>query len=133
MLQLDAIQGSQVDYVLGVINRDGSQPTQFLSSDTLTATVSQGQNQPALFNPTVTWNSYLTGLVNVQIAGSQTSGLDQVAACEIGILCHAGYSDGDCIKTAMRAQLGKLSANYRKPSRHDRSLKSRLALFAAPA
>jgi hypothetical protein len=77
LLQLDVVQGSSADWVLAAINRDGSTPTGFLSSDTLTATVWQGQSQTALFSPTVSWNTYTSGLINLSVSSAQTSGLDQ--------------------------------------------------------
>ena len=78
MLQLSIVQGSASDWVLAAINRDGTAPTGFLSSDTLNAYVWQGQNQASLFSPTVSWNNYATGLVNLSISNPQTTALDQV-------------------------------------------------------
>jgi hypothetical protein len=78
MLKLEVVQGSKADWVLAAIARDGSAPTGFLSNDTLSATVWAGQDQASLFSPTVSWNDYTSGLVNLSISSAQTATLDQL-------------------------------------------------------
>ena len=85
MLELEVVQGSAADWVLGAINRDGSTPTGFLGTDTLTATVWQGQSQAALFSPTVSWNTFSSGLVNLALTSAQTTGLDQIGKYHLQI------------------------------------------------
>ncbi len=76
MLQIEAIQGSAVDWELQIVNRDGTQPTGFLGTDTLTATVWAGQGQAPLFSPTVTWADFTVGTVALSVTGAQTAALD---------------------------------------------------------
>jgi hypothetical protein len=54
-------------------NRDGSIPTQWLSSDTLSATVSPGQNEASIFSPTVTWFNAAMGQVALSMTAAQTA------------------------------------------------------------
>jgi len=71
--------GSSGDWVLQIINRDGSKPTagQFLSTDTITSAWWQGQNYAALFAPTVSWFSADNGQVNFNVSNSQCATLEQ--------------------------------------------------------
>jgi hypothetical protein len=85
MLELDCIQGSTTDWVLQAVNRNGTTPSQFLQSDTLSAVVWRGENQASLFLPTVSWFSYAAGQVLLQIAGSQTSALDYAGTYHLQI------------------------------------------------
>jgi hypothetical protein len=77
MLQLEAIQGSAANWVLTAINRDGTTPTGFLGTDTLSAAVWSGQAQAPLFTPAVSWNSFAVATVNLGVTGAQMTGLDQ--------------------------------------------------------
>jgi hypothetical protein len=85
MLQLDGTQGSQSNWVLTAINRDGSTPTGFLSSDTLSASAWAGQTQAPLFSPIVSWNDYTTGKVNLRITSAEMAQLDYAGTYHIQI------------------------------------------------
>lgn len=76
MISIDAYQLQQNDWVLQATNRDGSQPTQFLASDTVIAEVWQGGTNAALFNPAAAWYAYATGQVSVSVTAAQMTGLD---------------------------------------------------------
>ena len=76
MLQLDIIQGSQANFVVAAENRDGSVPTGFLGTDTLTSSVWGGQNQAALFSPAAAWSDFTVGSVALSFTGANTAGLD---------------------------------------------------------
>jgi hypothetical protein len=76
MTELSLVQGSAAYFILAAVDRDGSTPSQLLSSDTLTAVVWAGQNQAALFSPTATWANVAAAQVAVAFTGSQTTALD---------------------------------------------------------
>jgi hypothetical protein len=76
MLQLDVVQGSQTNFVVAAVNRDGTAPTGFIGTDTLTSSVWGGQNQAALFSPAVSWTDFAIGEVALSFTGANTSSLD---------------------------------------------------------
>lgn len=80
MLEISVVQGSQADFVLSAVNRDGTVPTGFLNTDTLTASVWAGGSQAALFAPAVSWSDYTVGAVALSFTGAQTTGLDYAGA-----------------------------------------------------
>lgn len=90
MLLIEVVQGSNADYVLQAINRDGSIPTQFLSSDTLSASVWQGQTQTVLFAPSVSWSNATMGQVALTLTGSQSSGLDYAGSYHLQVSATRG-------------------------------------------
>lgn len=69
MITLKAFQGMQFNEVVGALNPDGSTPTSFEVSDTLAASVWEGQNQATIFSPTVSW---FQGLASVTLTGGGT-------------------------------------------------------------
>jgi hypothetical protein len=85
MLQIDAIQGSAANWVLTAINRDGSIPTGFLSTDTLSAAVWSGQSQAPLFAPAVSWNNFAVGAVNLGVTNAQMATLDQAGTYHLQV------------------------------------------------
>ncbi len=54
-LTLEITQGASRDFPLQVSNPDGTPATQFLNTDTLTASVWQGQNETPVLTPAVAW------------------------------------------------------------------------------
>jgi hypothetical protein len=85
MLEIEAIQGSAAHWVLTAINRDGTTPTGFLATDTLSASLWSGQSQTPLFAPAVSWNNFATGAVNLGVTNAQTTGLDQAGTYHLQV------------------------------------------------
>lgn len=57
MLNLELIKGSSADFPLSWSNRDGSSPSGFTTSWTLTASVYAGDGQPSFLSPTCAWTT----------------------------------------------------------------------------
>jgi hypothetical protein len=76
MLEISIVQGSQADFVLAAVDRDGSVPTGFLDTDTLIANVWAGGNQAALFSPAVSWSDFTVGNVALSFTSANTATLD---------------------------------------------------------
>jgi hypothetical protein len=92
MLQIDAIQGSAANWVLAAINRDGSTPTGFLSTDTLSAALWSGQSEAPLFAPAVTWNNFAVAAVNVGVTNAQMATLDYAGTYHFQVSATRGGS-----------------------------------------
>jgi hypothetical protein len=92
MLQIEAIQGSAANWVLTAVNRDGTTPTGFLATDTLSASLWSGQNEAPLFTPAVSWNSFATGAVNLSVTNAQMAGLDQAGTYHLQVSATRGGS-----------------------------------------
>jgi len=101
MLRLELTQGADATWGIQTTNRDGSQPTGFLSSDVLTAAVWQGTNLGTLFAPTVLWYAAGAGQITLAIAGSQTAGLDPSADYHLQIYVSRGSSTPPCVVDAV--------------------------------
>jgi hypothetical protein len=79
-------QGRQYNRVLQLNNLNGTPATNvFTPSTILIGNVWEGQNQPSLFQPTITWYNgtvaapqvgYFSGQVMLSVAGTQTANLD---------------------------------------------------------
>lgn len=84
MLQLSVTPGADYFDVLDIFQRDRTQPTQFLLSDTLSCNLIQGAGETPLFNPTVSWNTVNVS-INFSIANSQSVLMDQNATyrCQV--------------------------------------------------
>ena len=76
MYTCEGFQGSQFSTVLNLVNRDGTTPTQFLSSDTLTANLWTGQTQAPVFSPAVSWSSSACNAVAIAITAAEMTTLD---------------------------------------------------------
>lgn len=79
MIRLEITRGTSGDFLIQCANRsDGSPPSagDFLSSDTLAATVSIGEGHPSLFAPTVSWTTGDadpdTGLFHLSVSNANT-------------------------------------------------------------
>jgi hypothetical protein len=83
MTKLILVQGSAADFPLQAVNRGGKTFPAFAAGDALTAQVFAGQNQTALFTPTVGWytaggtqTGYGQGQVLVSITAAQAATLE---------------------------------------------------------
>lgn len=75
-LVLEMVKGTSRDFELQAQNPDGTIPSDFLSSDTLTANMFAGDNQPSLFSPTTTWVDAPTAKYHVQFNDADTTSFD---------------------------------------------------------
>jgi hypothetical protein len=85
MLQLSAVQGGLSSWNLRAIDRDGTQPTLFLSTDALASVLWLGQSTAALTSPGVVWLDYTTGLFTLSLTAAQLATLDYAGAYHIQV------------------------------------------------
>lgn len=64
-----------MDYArnIQIYNLDGTIPTVWLNTDTLTATISPGQGLPSVFSPTATWVNAPLGQIQLAMGNAQTA------------------------------------------------------------
>jgi hypothetical protein len=76
-LTLEITQGAARDFPFQVSNPDGTAATQFLNTDTLTASVWQGTNETALLNPAASWlnSNAPAGQVLISFQNTDSAGL----------------------------------------------------------
>jgi hypothetical protein len=75
-LNLDLQQGTSFDWQLAALNPDDSVPTgQFLSSDTLSAKLWQGNSDASVLTPTITWLSATNAQYQISFNNADTANL----------------------------------------------------------
>lgn len=72
---LNLVKGTSRDFVMQAVCADNSIPTTLLGSDTLTATLWQGDDQSSTLTPTVTWVDATTAKYQITFNNSDTSSL----------------------------------------------------------
>ena len=80
-LTLQVVQGCARDFQLQVaspVNQaawSDSNPSPFLTTDTLSTTIWAGEDQPSVLTPTTTWVDYVAGTFQVSVTNSQSASL----------------------------------------------------------
>ena len=76
-LSLEITQGTARDFPLQINNPDGTAATQFVNTDTLTASVWQGQNETPVLTPAVTWlnSNAPAGQILISLQNADSSSL----------------------------------------------------------
>lgn len=103
MTNLEIVWGAQNNWQLQLVNRDGTDPQvgDFLPNDTLTAKVWAGQDQTAIFTPTVTWaqsgNGYLSGLTFTAVTAAQCSMLVPNEVYQLQLFVSRSGGDPVCV------------------------------------
>jgi hypothetical protein len=105
MTRLTIVQGSAADFPLQAVNRGGKTFPTYAAGDALTAQVFAGQNQTALFTPTVGWytagssqTGYGQGQVLVSITAAQSLPLDYAGTYTLEVWWQpAGGGKSACI------------------------------------
>lgn len=72
---LTVVQGAALARTLQGVNLDGTTPTQFLGTDTLTATVWLAQAEASITTPTAAWSNAAACQVAISLTGTQTASL----------------------------------------------------------
>jgi hypothetical protein len=106
MTPLEVVQGARKNYALQCNNPDGTtpQPGDLLAGDVLTGSVWAGQNQAAIFAPSVVWytarstqTGYDEGQVLVTVTAAQSALLDAAGVYQVQVFDAQSGGDPACI------------------------------------